>query len=130
MSNKGEATVRTRKFKLNRLLKRRQMIVDVSHQGLANVSKAELQERLASMYRTNKDLVILYGFRTKFGGGRSTGFAMIYDDKEALMTVEPEYRLIRAGHSEAVTKSRKQRKERRNRAKKLKGTKKSAVLHG
>lgn len=46
------------------------------------------------MYKAPKDQVIVFGFRTQFGGGKSTGFALIYDNKEALK-FEPRYRLIR-----------------------------------
>ena len=77
-------TIRTRKFLTNRLLQRKQMVVDVLHPTRANVSKDELRDKLAAMYKAPKDQVIVFGFRTQFGGGKSTGFALIYDSKEAL----------------------------------------------
>jgi hypothetical protein len=46
------------------------------------------------MYSAPKDQVIVFGFRTQFGGGKSTGFALIYDSKDALK-FEPRYRLVR-----------------------------------
>lgn len=58
------------------------------------MSKDELREKLAAMYKAPKDQVIVFGFRTQFGGGKSTGFALVYDTKEALK-FEPKYRLIR-----------------------------------
>lgn len=70
------------------------MVVDVLHPTRANVAKDELREKLAGMYKAPKDQVIVFGFRTQFGGGKSTGFALIYDTKEALK-FEPRYRLIR-----------------------------------
>ncbi|EED79574.1 40S ribosomal protein S24 [Postia placenta Mad-698-R] len=119
-------TIRTRKFITNRLLARRQFVVDVLHPSRANVPKAELSEQLAKVYKTEKTRVITFGFRTQFGGGRSTGFALIYDDEESQRKFEPKYRLIRAGLTTAPPKTnRKLRKERKNRAKKLRGTKKS-----
>ena len=49
-------------------------IVDVIHPGRPNVSKKELKEKIAAMYKVNDGLaVVLFGFKTKFGGGRSTG---------------------------------------------------------
>ena len=45
------ATIRTRKFFTNRILNRRQMVVDVIHPGKPNMSKADLKEKLATMYR-------------------------------------------------------------------------------
>jgi small subunit ribosomal protein S24e len=88
-------TLRTRKFITNRLLQRRQMVVDVIHPSRSNVSKAELSEKLAALYKTSKDRVVTFGLRTHFGGGRSTGFALIYDDEQAQKKFEPKYRLIR-----------------------------------
>jgi hypothetical protein len=35
------------------------------------------------------------GFRTAFGGGKSTGFALVYDSQEAAHKFEPKYRLLR-----------------------------------
>jgi len=119
-------TIRTRKFITNRLLSRRQFVVDVLHPSRPNVAKAELSEQLAKIYKTDKERVITFGFKTQFGGGRSTGFALIYDDEPSQRKFEPKYRLIRAGLMTAPVKtSRKLRKERKNRAKKLRGTKKT-----
>lgn len=47
------------------------------------------------MYKTDKNRVVTFGFRTAFGGGRSTGFALIYDDEESQKKFEPKYRLVR-----------------------------------
>ena len=88
-------TIRTRKFITNRLLARRQFVVDVLHPSRPNVSKAELSERLASIYKTDKERVVTFGLRTAFGGGRSTGFGLIYDDEASQKKFEPKYRLIR-----------------------------------
>ncbi|KIK94362.1 hypothetical protein PAXRUDRAFT_33561 [Paxillus rubicundulus Ve08.2h10] len=118
-------TLRTRKFITNRLLSRRQFILDVLHPTRANVSKSDLQEKLAVMYKTEKTRVVLFGFRTHFGGGRSTGFGLIYDDEASQKKFEPKYRLVRNGMEPKVDKpSRKLRHERKNRAKKVRGTKK------
>lgn len=70
------------------------MVVDVLHPTRPNVSKDELRDKLAAMYKAPKDQVMVFGFRTQFGGGKSTGFALIYDNKEALK-FEPRYRLVR-----------------------------------
>lgn len=41
--------------------------------------------------------VTLFGFRTHFGGGKSTGFCLIYDSIEDMKKFEPKFRLARAG---------------------------------
>ena len=56
-------------------------------------------------------LISLFGFRNKFGGGKSTGFCLIYDSAEAAKKYEPKYRLIRNGIVEKKETSRKQIKE-------------------
>ncbi|CAG7822269.1 unnamed protein product [Allacma fusca] len=120
----GTATIRTRKFMTNRLLARRQMVVDVLHPGRASLPKTEIREKLAKLYKTTPDVVFVFGFRTAFGGGRSSGFALIYDSLDLAKKFEPKYRLQRHGLYERGKTSSKQRKERKNRLKKYRGTEK------
>ncbi|WFD00605.1 ribosomal protein S24A [Malassezia yamatoensis] len=125
MDPNSPITLRTRKFMTNRLMQRRQMVLDVIHPNRPNVSRAELQEKLGELYKTPKEQCFVFGMRTHYGGGRSTGFALIYDSEEALK-LEATFRLVRNGLKPKVEKpSRKLRKERKNRAKKVRGTKKS-----
>ena len=119
-------TVKTKKFITNRLLQRKQFLIEVVHPGLAGVSKADLKEKLAKMYKvTDPSCILLYGFKVAFGGGRSTGFGMIYDNLVAAKKYEPKYRLTRFGMGKAKGVARKQRKERKNRDKKVRGIKKA-----
>ena len=91
--------------------------------------QAELQEKLAKMYNVSDEkCVSIFGFRTAFGGGKSTGFGLIYNDLEAMKKFEPKHRLIRAGLQTAVQKSRKNIKEKKNRVKKLRGGAKNKVM--
>lgn len=39
--------------------------------------------------------IFVFKFRTHFGGGKSTGFGLIYDSVENAKKYEPKYRLIR-----------------------------------
>merc|ERR1712130_75974 len=87
----------------NRLLCRRQMVVDVLHPGKATVSKADVREKLAKMYSCTADRCFTFGFKTQFGGGKSTGFALIYDTMDFAKKFEPKYRLLRQGVIEANT---------------------------
>lgn len=79
----------------NRLLKRKQMIVDVIHPNSASVAKVSIREKLASMYKCDKEAIVVFGFKLAFGGGKSTGFALIYDSIDAAKKFEPKYRLAR-----------------------------------
>jgi small subunit ribosomal protein S24e len=83
-------TIRTRKFMTNRLLQRKQMVIDVLHPGKATVPKTEIREKLAKMYKTTPDVIFVLGFRTHFGGGKTTGFGMIYDSLDYAKKNEPK----------------------------------------
>ncbi|GAB2282361.1 ribosomal protein S24A [Dionaea muscipula] len=97
-------TIRTRKFMTNRLLSRKQFVIDVLHPGRANVSKAELKEKLGKMYDVkDANSIFVFHFRTHFGGGKSTGFGLIYDSVDSAKKYEPKYRLIRVISSFTMT---------------------------
>merc|ERR1712157_501168 len=111
-------TIRTRKYMTNRLLQRRQMVVDVIHPGKATVSKVAICEKLAEMYKTTPDVIIAFGFKTQFGGGKTSGFALVYDTLDYCKKFEPRFRLVRHKLAEAKSKpSRKQRKEKKKKKK-------------
>merc|ERR1712141_666195 len=129
--SEGSVTVRTRKFMTNRLLARRQMVVDVLHPNRPSVAKTEIREKLAKMYKCTPDRVFSFGFKTNFGGGKTTGFALIYDTMDSAKKFEPKFRLRRQGVIEPAAKtSRKQKKGRKNRMKKVRGIKKAKVSAG
>jgi len=110
----------------NALLARKQMVVDVLHPGRPNVSKDELRNKLSELYKADKNAISVFGFRTQYGGGKSTGFALIYDSNETLKKFEPHYRLVRFGEATKIEKaSRQQRKQRKNRSKEVRGTAKN-----
>uniref|UniRef100_G1Q0Z3 Small ribosomal subunit protein eS24 n=1 Tax=Myotis lucifugus TaxID=59463 RepID=G1Q0Z3_MYOLU len=117
-------TIRTRKFMTNRLLQRKQMVIDVLHPGKATVPKTEIREKLAKMYMTTPDVIFVFGFRTHSGGGRT------YDSLDYAKKNEPKHRLARHGLYEKKKTSRKQRKEHKNRMKKVRGIAKANVSAG
>jgi small subunit ribosomal protein S24e len=83
---------------------------DVLHPNRPNVSKDELRQKLSELYKSDKDQVSVFGFRTQYGGGKSTGFALVYDSAEAMKKFEPHYRLVRYGQASKIEKpSRQQR---------------------
>ena len=63
-------------------------MVDVLHPNKANLSKDDVRTRLASLYKAPKETIQTFGFRTQFGGGKSTGFALIYDSEADLKKFE------------------------------------------
>jgi len=123
-------SIRERKYIRNPLLARRQMVVEVIHPGRANLSRAQLQEELAKRHKvSDTQCIVLRSFVTKFGGGKSTGFACIYDSLDALKKFEPKFRQIRNGVAEKTESSRKQVKEAKNRSKKIRGTGRRVAAH-
>lgn len=83
----------------------------------------------AQNFKAEPKLISLFGFRTKFGGGKSTGFCLIYDSAEMIKKYEPKYRLARNGFIERKETSRKQIKEAKNRKKKIRGTGRRIANH-
>ncbi|CAE8689036.1 unnamed protein product, partial [Polarella glacialis] len=123
----SEFTIRTRKFKQNPLLGRKQFVLDIIHPGMANVSKKDLSEKLRSMYKVHDvQCIQLFGFKTAFGGGRSTGFGLIYENLDKMKKFEPKYRLKRAGLDAGKKGAgRRSKKDTKNRMKKVRGKEKS-----
>ena len=71
--------------------------------------------------------IFTFGFRTAFGGQRSTGFALIYDTLEDALDSEPKYRLVRSGLKTKKEGSRKLKRELKNRKNKVRGKEKAKV---
>ncbi|KAL4483907.1 hypothetical protein ABPG72_013913 [Tetrahymena utriculariae] len=85
--------IRTKKILVNPLLSRRQLSLDVLHPESATVSKEKIREELGKQLKVDTRNVVVYGFSTQYGGGKSTGFALVYDNQQYLLKYEPNYRL-------------------------------------
>jgi small subunit ribosomal protein S24e len=88
-------TIKTRTLRVNKVLARKELLLDVYHEGKPNVSQKELRELISSKYGWEGKNIVLFGFRTAFGGNRSTGFCLAYDNQQVLVKYEPNYRLRR-----------------------------------
>merc|ERR1712048_172135 len=129
---KENIVFRTRKFIDNRLLARKQCILDVFHTNEACAKKEDIAEHVAGKFRNDKENVVLFGFKTRFGGGRSTGFCLIYDNKDAKKKYEPTFRLRRTQEAppKDTTLTRKIKKEVKIKRKKVRGTAKAKIAAG
>ena len=97
----------------------------------ATPSKAALQAHLVKLFKVNDaHCVVLFGFRTAFGGGKSTGFALVYNTLDDALDIEPKYRLQRADLMAKSTGSRKQRREMKNKRLKVRGIAKAKIGGG
>jgi len=56
---------------------------------MPNVSRKQLKEKLAKKFKVpDANSIILFGFKTHFGGGQSTGFGLIYDSLDSVKKFE------------------------------------------
>ncbi|KAL7056640.1 hypothetical protein AAHC03_020821 [Spirometra sp. Aus1] len=89
-----------------------------------SVTDAEifLKQTALPKFKTTSDVVFAFGFRTKFGGGKSSGFVNVYDSVDFAIKFEPKHRLLRNGLL-AVTerKARVLRKKMKNEMKNIRG---------
>ena len=75
-------TIRARRLRINKVLSRKEILLDVFHEGKPNVSQNDLKELVSKKYGVDTKNIVLYGFRTAFGGHRSTGFVLVYDNQQ------------------------------------------------
>lgn len=118
----SKATLRIRKYIVNKLLDRKQFVVDLKHPGAPAPTREEIKDLVASQLKANKEFTVIFGLKTIYGGGRTTGFGLIYDNKDALLKVEPTHRLIKAGLKEKSKQTRRSRKNTRKQKMKVWGT--------
>ena len=119
----AELVIRARKFQKNALLDRKQFILDIFHKEVGDISHKKVIERVAQKFKVGEDQVVLFGTKTKFGGGRSSAFCLIYDSLDSLKKFEPKHRLLKKNllPDAAKGKNRRTKKEEKNRTKKLRG---------
>ena len=91
------------------------------HPDMANVSKAAIKTKLALMFKTKEECMTIFGLKTKFGGGRSSGFALVYDNQDAKKKYDMNVYLKRDGHMSKPPKTRKQKKEIKGRVRRVRG---------
>ena len=64
----------------NALLGRKQFVIDVSHTKRGTIPKSEIRTKIAEMYKvSDENSVAVFGFKNHFGGGKITGFGLVYD---------------------------------------------------
>lgn len=90
-------TIKTKILRVNKLLSRKELVLEVYHEGKPNVSQKELKELINKKYNWDEKNLVLFGFKTAFGGNRSTGFVLAYDGQQSLVKYEPNFRLRKAG---------------------------------
>eukprot|EP00483_Globobulimina_turgida_P007495 UN07509 len=111
---------------VNKLLNRKQMVVDIRHSHLATPSRRLIRRKIMKLYKVkDPNSIVLFGFKSKYGGGKTNGFCLIYDDFKSRKRFDYHYRLVRDKLAKKRATARKARKELKNRRKKLAGRKKA-----
>lgn len=59
------------------------------------MSKKEITDKLAKTLKVKEECISIFGMKTKFGGGRSTGFALVYDSADARKKYDSRPNLLR-----------------------------------
>merc|ERR1712083_1020549 len=123
---KRVVTVKSRKFMINKLLERKQMILDIRHMHCATPSRKLVRQKVRKMYKVKDPrTIVLFGFKSRYGGGKTTGFCLIYDNLKSRKLYDYKYRMVRDGMGKKKEGSRKAKKELKNRRKKLRGREKA-----
>ena len=94
----GQFIVYARKVINNPLLRRKQVQVEMIHPETSNISKTAIKEKLADMFKAKAEAISIFGLHSKFGGGRSSGFALIYDSLDERKKYDQKNLLRRDGH--------------------------------
>ena len=123
----GKFVLYTRKMIKNPLMRRKQLQVEMIHPDMPNVSKAAMKDKLATLFKSKSENIAIYGCQSKFGGGRSTGFALIYDSLDDRKKFDSKTNLLRDGMRTKAKVGRKQKKEIKGRMNKVRGIAKAAA---
>merc|ERR1712224_1024555 len=124
MSDKSFMLI-ARKTINNPLLARRQVVCDLIHPDSGSVSKESIKKKLGDLYKCNTDCIAIFGCKTKFGGGRSSCFALVYKSKDLRDRFDSKVNKERDMKEKPKTTGRKQKKEMKGRANKVRGTAKA-----
>ena len=77
-------------------------MIEMIHPEMANVPKKSIKAKLATMFKSKEESIALFGLKTKFGGGRSTGFALIYDSTDGRKKYDSKMNLKRVSSAHAL----------------------------
>ena len=115
----------TRKSLNNPLLGRRQVACDLIHPEKGSIPKGEIKQKLASMFKCSEEAISIFGCKSKFGGGRSSCFGLIYSNLDARKKFDMKKLLKRDKLEKPAPIKRKAKKEMKGRANRVRGTEKA-----
>tara|TARA_B110000305_G_C19117041_1_gene482534 strand:- start:234 stop:635 length:402 start_codon:yes stop_codon:yes gene_type:complete len=121
----GDFVLYTRKMLNNPMLGRRQVLCDLIHPEKGSVPKKEIKAKLAGMFKCPDETISVFGVKSKFGGGRSTCFGLIYSNMDARKKFDMKKLLKRDKLLSTGGPRRKARKEMKGREKRVRGIEKA-----
>ena len=74
-------------------------MIELIHPEMSSVSKKDIKAKLSQTMKTKDENISIFGLKTKFGGGRSTGFALIYDTLDARKKYDTKKMLRRVSNA-------------------------------
>jgi len=75
----------------NKLVGRKEVKLVVNHMGLGTLSRKELREKVADMFKVSKEKVFVRRIETLYGVGVSKVKVHIYYDEKRGLEIEPEH---------------------------------------
>lgn len=77
-------------------------VVEMIHPDMAGVKKASIKTELAKKFKCQgqEERIAVFGLKLKFGGGRTTAFATIFDDLDARKKYDSKDNLRRVSSSD------------------------------
>ncbi|ABL77857.1 30S ribosomal protein S24e [Thermofilum pendens] len=83
--------------KVNKLVGRRELLVEIHHQGSGTPSRRDVAEALRNMLGTGGSAIVVRKLVTRYGQGVSEALIHIYDSDVKMKMFEPKHILRRNG---------------------------------
>lgn len=81
----------------NRLLGRREVLIEVTHPNSPTPTRQAIRELVARQLGAHLNNVVVRKIETEYGVGRSTAEIHVYQDPQSARAIEPLYMLARNG---------------------------------
>jgi ribosomal protein S24E len=66
---------------------------------MSTLTKAQIKEKLAKVLKVKEECITIFGMKTKFGGGRASAFALIYESLDAKKKYDSKASQLRVSHN-------------------------------
>lgn len=100
----------------NALLKRKEIMVEVEHEGAGTPSRHELKKALASKYDTRPENIHIMDVETKTGTQNAFCEIQVYDDPKMATIIVPKYLQVRDLPAEQKKQAREQKAKKKEEA--------------